>query len=48
MEKVILPVNCERLPPNEFRTGASIIRMLNKFLGDKTFQQGLSNYLKTR
>jgi aminopeptidase N len=28
--------------------GATIIRMLAAFLGEKTFRQGLSNYLKSR
>ena len=28
--------------------GATIIRMLEAFIGEKTFQQGLTNYLKSR
>jgi aminopeptidase N len=29
-----------------YKKGASILRMLNEFLGHKTFKQGLTRYLK--
>jgi len=28
--------------------GATIIRMLASFIGEKTFREGLTNYLKSR
>ena len=31
-----------------FTTGASIIRMMANIIGEKTFKEGLTNYLKSR
>jgi aminopeptidase N len=31
-----------------YEKGATVIRMLAAFLGEKTFRQGLINYLKSR
>ena len=47
IKKIFLHINFKK-----FRicyvAGASIIRMLASFLGDKTFRQGLTNYLNSK
>ena len=51
------PINVVVHHPNEiseifdrisYSKGATILRMLNAFLGEKTFRRGVTNYLKLR